>query len=181
MGNESLSGAVSEQRRVEHDGARWKLRKPGQQLAQRQRRQVGKRETILIGTEFLSRLGQKVGVELRRSSNHHDLFRVRLQVERKLEGRREFTFQKNAGHIGWQRAGGQLSFVDPAEHDRRSGKDQLSVVQQEVQRGTQDGNCHVDLPAGVFGAKVVAEERYVRRRAEAGEIHALAVDLHGFR
>jgi hypothetical protein len=39
----------------------------------------------------------------------------------------------------------QFSSVNPAKNNRSSRKDCVSVAQQEVKRGPQNGNGHIDL------------------------------------
>lgn len=103
-----------------------------------------------------------------------------MQFEGYLKRWCELTCQNNARHIGRQRAGTKFSLVNRAKHDVRSWKDRLSIAQQEVQRGAENGNRDVDFPVRVFGPQILAKVRHVGFGAKSGQIHAFAVDLHGF-
>src|SRR5215217_8814346 len=76
-----------------------------------------------------------------------------------------------------QRAIAELSSVEPAKHDGSSGKDRITVTQQELKSGSEDSNGHIDLLVRIFRVKVVFKEGSVGIGAEPGEIHRLAIDL----
>ncbi len=97
------------------------------------------------------------GIKLGCTCDNHDPFRSRMQHEGKLQSRTELSLHEDAGHVRRQHECVELSLVDAAEDDRRSGKDVLAVSQQKIQSWPHGGDGYVDLLAGIFLAKVVPQ------------------------
>jgi hypothetical protein len=177
VGDEGRPGAVLEERRVQHDGVRRQARELGEHVLQRTCRQVGERDTAVVGAEFASRLIEQPPIERGFAGHDDDASRVRMDAERDLEGRRELTLDQNAADVRRQRPVAELPSVDPAEDDRRAGKDLRAMLEQEVERGSKDRNRHVELPVRIFRSKKIPQGRSIVVGVEAGEIHFFPIDL----
>ena len=77
---------------------RWQVRELDEQLAERTRGQVGKRESILEIAELPSGLFDEPTVEFRGASHEDNACRVGVDPEDDLQRGRELPLQEHAGH-----------------------------------------------------------------------------------
>ena len=70
-----------------------------------------------------------------KASNNDRAFSPRMQAERNFDCGRELSLEENAVDLSTQQAIAKFCFVDPAKDDRRPGKNDRSIVQQELKRG----------------------------------------------
>src|SRR5580765_301790 len=107
---------------------RWQVRELDEQLAERKRGQVGKREPILVIAELPSGLFDEPAVKFRSASHEDNACRVGVDPEGELQCGRELSLQEHAGHMTWQGTTLDLSSVDAAKDDRRARKHLISMA-----------------------------------------------------
>ena len=104
-----------------------------------------------------------------------------MKCEHDVQRRMEGPFQEHPSHVRRQRLVTNLVAVDSAKDDRSTRKNRGSMLQQEVERRTHDGDRCIDFPAAVLRAQMIPQLEQVGLGAESREIHLLPVHLDGVR
>ena len=156
--DEGFTGAVSEHRGIQHDRMRRQVRELGEQLAERERGQIGKRDSILVTAELPPGLFDEPGVKFRSACHEDNACRVGVDSKSGLQRGRELSLQEHARHMAWQCTTLDLSSVDPAEDDSCARKHQVSLAQEEIERGAHRRHDNINLLRGVLRTKVVAKQ-----------------------
>ena len=162
VGDEGFACAVSEHRGIQNNRMRRQVRELGEQLAERERGQIGKRESILVTAELPSGLFDEPSVKFRGACNEDNACRVGVDSENDFQRGSELPLQEHPRHVTWQCTTLDLSSVDPAEDDWCARKHRISLAQEEIERRAHHRNDNINLLRGVLRAKVVTKQLQVR-------------------